>query len=358
MRLALVLLLVTMVGIVLAKKDLQQEWKNWKTQHGKHFKSPEEEEIGFKNFQQHDAEIDRQNELYAQGKSTWKAGHNSHSHLSHDDLKKRNGFKPRDKTRAKRSLTGPYVFGANFPVFYVYTANPATVNISCTSFNISQSEPVQDQGECGNCYSFAAGTVLAYLYQNSYSQSILVSRQDIVDCSTYLGNNGCNGGDPRLVFDYFILNKTSTESAYPFIYYTQSNDSSIPTESCQTQKRTGTLYGIDTTKYNMMQINPDELSYKNALEKCGPIAITIYAQSTVDTYQSGIFSCSTSGQNNHAVTLIGWGQDSNGNNYWIIKNSWGVSWGQSGYLSLAFGSCGITGSSYSLGAAICPISFS
>lgn len=364
MRVSLVLLLVTMAGIVLGEKNYEQLWEEWKATHERSFNTPQEEAIGFQNFKQRGSEIDQRNELYKQGKSTWQAGFNSMSHLSHADSAKRNGFK-KDQSRKKRSLSGLESYDPSnsaYPIFRTYTA-ASTLSITDTAFNVTFAEPVQNQGLCGNCYSFAAGSVLAYYQQQYQSTQIVVSRQDIVDCSVYLGNGGCDGGDPGRVLEYFIMNKTSVNSAYPFILYTNPKVP-ITTESCQTQLRTGTLYGIDTTKYNMMQINPDTLSLKSALKSCGAVAVSIYVDpnpndsTSLENYKSGIFTCSNPGQNDHAVTLIGWGTSSSGTNYWIIKNSWGTSWGMAGYFQLEFENCGITGSSYSAAWAICPNTFS
>lgn len=78
-----------------------------------------------------------------------------------------------------------------------------------------------------------------------------------------------------------------------------------------------------------------------ALQKGGPLAISIDASSMqFDSYASGVYTCRhPKSYADHAVTAVGWGTNTDGSRYWIIKNSWGASWGLKGYIWIAEANC-------------------
>jgi len=91
----------------------------------------------------------------------------------------------------------------------------------------------------------------------------------------------------------------------------------------------------------------DEVALKEALYTFGPVAIAFQVFGTFSSYHGGIYSsvfCSNKPEDgNHAVLLVGYGSDEFSNDYWLVKNSWGADWGESGYFRIARGSnmCGI-----------------
>jgi cathepsin L len=90
---------------------------------------------------------------------------------------------------------------------------------------------------------------------------------------------------------------------------------------------------------------PNEVVLAQKLASVGPVSVLIAATTNFQSYQSGIFSDSTCVATalNHGVLLVGYGTDAKAGNYWIVKNSWGTSWGESGYFRIARGKnmCGI-----------------
>jgi C1A family cysteine protease len=175
---------------------------------------------------------------------------------------------------------------------------------------------VKNQGQCGSCWAFSATGVLEsfYLFKG---QNTNLSEQQLVDCSRPQGNQGCNGGWPSSALNYVKANGITTESAYPYVAKDQS---------C---KATGGAYKIN---------GYSSFSGCNGLTNqinSSPVSVTVDA-SNWSPYRSGVFSNCASGIN-HAVLLVGVVGGS-----WKIKNSWGTSWGESGFIRLAGGNtCGV-----------------
>jgi len=183
--------------------------------------------------------------------------------------------------------------------------------------------PIKNQGQCGSCYSFSTtGSIEGQWYRKNKAL-VSLSEQQIVDCSTGYGNNGCNGG---LMTNSFLYVKNAggieTEQAYPY-------------EAKQAYCRFSTAYiGAKVKGYS--NVKASEISLKTAVASTGPISVAIDASHrSLQFYTGGIYyepACSS--QNlDHAVLAVGYNSNAQGD-YWIVKNSWGTSWGISGYFWL------------------------
>lgn len=178
--------------------------------------------------------------------------------------------------------------------------------------------PVKDQGACGSCWAFSATGSLEGAYAQSKGRLLSFSEQQLVDCSGPQGNNGCGGGLMDRAFVYWEKNGACLESDYP---YTARNG------NCQTS----CLGYARVAKYNDIQRGEQNLF--NAVN-IGPISVAIEAdQQSFQFYKSGVFQ-GPCGQNlDHGVLLVGYGDEA-GLPYWIVKNSWGARWGESGYIRI------------------------
>jgi len=191
--------------------------------------------------------------------------------------------------------------------------------------------PIQDQGQCGSCWAFSSVAALESDYCIANGTLYKLSEQQLVDCVKLCF--GCNGGNASLSFNYYENHYAMSEASYP---YTAKDGTCAYSSSNNT--------GVKTTGWtNVTADSPDAM--KSALAN-NPLSVAIQAnQLSFQLYSGGIFTNTNCGtQLDHATNVVGWGT-SNGMDYWIMRNSWGTSWGESGYMQLEIiagvGLCGI-----------------
>jgi len=139
---------------------------------------------------------------------------------------------------------------------------------------------------------------------------------------------------PGEAMDYVAKNDIALESVYPYV----GKDS-----SCQYQGVGAKFSGF---RYIDNGDNAGEKKLLFAVQNEGPVSIVIQANNAWQSYHGGILgsdNCPYTGGINHAVVAVGYGQDS-GRKYWLIRNSWGSSWGEGGYIRMAYGerACSLT----------------
>ncbi|KAJ8277460.1 hypothetical protein GJAV_G00075400 [Gymnothorax javanicus] len=185
--------------------------------------------------------------------------------------------------------------------------------------------PVGEQGFCGACWAYSAIGALEAQWKKKTGQLIPLSKQQLVDCSSPTGNKACIGGRPSLAYMYIMENGgIQAEDSYPYV---------MEERSC-TADRSKNVVSVTDWKY----VPPgDEQALEDALVTIGPVAVVIDTTTrNFQFYRKGIFydpKCSIWKQA-HAVVLIGFGSEGS-EEYWTIKNSWGIYWGENGYMRLA-----------------------
>jgi C1A family cysteine protease len=181
---------------------------------------------------------------------------------------------------------------------------------------------VKDQGQCGSCWTFSATGAVEGAWAISKGQLLDLSEQELVDCATGIvyGSHGCSGGQMEGAFKYIISNGQCALSTYQ---YTAKDG------SCKTCSAVAHISSCWDVKPN------DQISLKAAVAK-QPVAIAISADTKLfQSYSSGVItseSCYTS--LDHGVLIVGYGTE-NGQDYWLVKNSWGTTWGMGGYVKIA-----------------------
>jgi len=183
--------------------------------------------------------------------------------------------------------------------------------------------PVRNQGQCGSCWAFSAVAAVESAACLQTKKYLDLSEQQITSCSTNGGSQGCNGGWPSSAIDYMVQNGVCLESAYP---YKSGSTGSTGTcsSSCTRQK-------LPITRSVM--VGQGESLLQSALNT-QPVVVVVTAGNNVwKQYTSGIVSSCPSAQIDHAVLAVGYSSGQ----YFKIKNSWGASWGESGYIRLKTG---------------------
>ena len=184
---------------------------------------------------------------------------------------------------------------------------------------------VNDQMQCGSCWGFSAVGAAEGAHYIKHMNLISPSEQELVDCDNMDG--GCNGGWPNRALYWAKSNGGfMTETVYPY----KGVRSTWAFKSPKVVTKVANVFKFEGRQPAKMQ---------EYLMTYGPLSIVLDA-SKFNSYLSGIMTatgCSTYSVN-HAVLLVGWGVDSiTSTNYWIIKNSWDTSWGESGYVRLVRG---------------------
>jgi len=202
---------------------------------------------------------------------------------------------------------------------------------------------VKNQGQCGSCYSFSATGSLEGAWFKKTGKLVSFSEQQIVDCSfSWIGNKGCMGGWYQWAWQYLKkAGGSETEADYP--YKARKLDCTF-----NKAKVVAPVKGYHDLRKG------DENQLKEALATVGPVSVAIDAgRPGFRSYKSGVYYdwwCST-WKLNHAVLAVGYGTE-NGQDYWLVKNSWSPGWGDQGYIKMARNrgnACGIaTYASYPL----------
>jgi cathepsin L len=294
---------------------LFEEFEGFKLRHGKMYKDAREESFRLKIFADNKHRIAKHNKLFAQGLHNFSLAMNKYGDLLPQEfVSVMNGFK-QSKLLQKKHVGITYL-------------SPTNVNIpkEWDWRDHGYVTPVKDQGQCGSCWAFSATGSLEGQHYRKSKKMVSLSEQNLVDCSGKFGNEGCNGGLMDNAFQYVKENGgIDTEDSYPY----DARD-----EDCHyNPKNSG---ATDSGYVDVASGNEKKL--QEALATVGPISIAIDAsQETFQFYSHGIYDephCSST-ELDHGVLAVGYGTDKKGRDYWIVKNSWGESWGDKGYILMS-----------------------
>jgi len=223
---------------------------------------------------------------------------------------------------------------------YVFTADELADtpdSIDWTQRNMVT--PVKNQGQCGSCWAFSTTGAVEARYAIAKGKLNSLSEQELVDCGGVDGNNGCRGGLMDYGFTYVQQqNGLCLEADFPYKAKDDKRDCEADRSACQ-------HYDAITGYQDVKKNSADQLE---AAVKQGPVSIAIEAdQSTFQLYRGGVLTAKCGKKLDHGVLLVGY-DNTAPQKFWKVKNSWGETWGEQGYIRLgkdinancgAFGGC-------------------
>jgi len=187
--------------------------------------------------------------------------------------------------------------------------------------------PIKNQGDCGDCWAFSATANVESVWAIAGHTLVSLSEQQLCDCDT--ASSCCDGGFMNNAFQYLIkCGGQDTESSYPYKGFAGK---------CKFNKAN---IGAKITSFQ--QIAHDPVQMATQVGTVGPISVAVDATSW-QFYKGGIIKSNCGTQLDHGVEIVGYASKA-GTDYWIVRNSWGKSWGMSGYLYVERGPddmCGI-----------------
>ncbi|XVF25663.1 hypothetical protein REPUB_Repub13aG0232900 [Reevesia pubescens] len=283
--------------------------KQWMSRYGRVYENQSEKDKRFKIFKDNLEYIENFNNA---GNRTYKLGINEFADLTHDEfLAARTGYKKRDNPTTT-SITSSFRYESmtEVPTSLDWREQGAVT-------------PVRNQGRCGCCWAFSSVAAMEGITQIKTGKLISMSEQQLLDCSTNGGNRGCNGGWMTNAYEYIMENQgLTTEQNYPY-----EGMQGI----CAIEKATALVANI--SNYEEVPTNNEEAILKAVTNQ--PVSVAIDGEGRdFKFYSGGVFSGYCGNSLTHAVTIIGYGTSEEGIKYWLIKNSWGQSWGENGYMRI------------------------
>lgn len=299
-------------------------YEEWLAKHGKAYNSLGEKDKRFEIFKDNLKFVDEHNSE----NRTYKVGMNRFADLTNEEYRSRYLG---TRTDAKRRFVKSKVGLSRRYAVRGDEESPESVDWR-TKGAVA---PIKDQGDCGSCWAFSTVAAVEGLNKIKTGELIELSEQELVDCDRAY-DAGCNGGLMDYAFQFIIENGgIDSESDYPYLGVDGQ---------CDPTRKNAKVVSIDDYE----DVPPfDELALKNAVAH-QPVSVAIEASGrALQLYLSGIFTGKCGMALDHGVAVVGYGKE-NGVDYWIVRNSWGASWGESGYIRMErnvvatyTGKCGI-----------------
>ncbi len=174
--------------------------------------------------------------------------------------------------------------------------------------------PIRDQGQCGSCWAFASAAAYEASYAIQNNLNVDASEQHILSCS----NGGtCKGGYFSKALNFTIQHGVADQTTLPYVAQDKTCQPNLPSPY------RSAVWAFVNDKVTL----PAVRDIKDAICAHGPVVAAVNATRAFQAYKGGVFNERDPGNINHAIVLVGW-DDARG--AWLLKNSWGVRWGEAG----------------------------
>uniref|UniRef100_A0A0G4GSY4 Peptidase C1A papain C-terminal domain-containing protein n=1 Tax=Chromera velia CCMP2878 TaxID=1169474 RepID=A0A0G4GSY4_9ALVE len=333
-------------------------FKRFTERFDKQYETPEEHELRFGIWQTNLAKIQ---DVNSNPHSTWTARVNEHADLTFEEFAAK--FLMDENAAQNCSATAKDTSGRRLrgqsPPESLHSMLPRSkslpINAQYAPFFDWRAYKVvtelKNQGSCGSCWTFSTtGALEAHTalkaFRETHEESNLpdLSEQQLIDCARDFNNFGCNGGLPSQAFEYIkYAGGLYTDAKYPYI---EGSGGEHPERTCQFKGSKSSIGAV--VPGGAVNITADDESeLLDAVALVGPVSIAFEVTDDFRFYSSGVYTnpkChSTPDKVNHAVLAVGFGTTEDGDDFWVVKNSWGSTWGARGYFNIARGQnmCGV-----------------
>ena len=308
-----IILALSTFAFVCVSSTIIDKFNHWKDKFEIKFKNDDHFNLVLEKWLENDKFIQEHNFKNL----TYTLGHNQFSGMDSDEFRDYLGY------------SGEYVRHNNLRID---NSNVKSVPSSVNWITGGAVTGVKDQGQCGSCWSFSTTGALEGAYFTKYGKLPSFSEQQLVDCDNHKNGGkdmGCNGGLMDNAFSWIKKNGgLCTEAEYPYVSGTTKTAGSCQT-SCELVDDSAVQSFVDVPKSS-------DQSMMAAVAK-QPVSVAIEAdQKEFQLYKSGVFTGACGTNLDHGVLVVGYGTESDGD-YYIVKNSWGTTWGSKGYIYLGRG---------------------
>ncbi|KAH7568791.1 hypothetical protein JRO89_XS06G0051400 [Xanthoceras sorbifolium] len=309
------LLILTIWAIHALCRPLNEEYvlkrhEEWMAQHGRVYKDALEKERRYNIFKNNLEYIENFNKGVDRG---YKLAINKFGDLTNDEFRRRyTGFKRQTSRVTSTSEATSFEYG-----------NLTAVPTSMDWRKNGAVTPVKNQDSCGCCWAFSAVAAIEGITKLKTGKLISLSEQELLDCDINGENQGCNGGLMDSAFEFIKSNRgLTTEANYP--YEGMEN-------TCKQKNAAAAAATI--TGYKDVPANNEKALLQAVANQ--PVSVALEGTDyNFQFYSTGVFTGDCGTDLDHAVTAIGYGTNTDGTKYWLIKNSWGTRWGESGYMKI------------------------